>query len=110
MPVPGSGFKREVMLRFKMAANASNQDYRQNDRANRNVEAVEPRQHKKCRAIHPGAQGKTELAVGVDILTRLQHHKDCAQRYGGCQPQDQFAAIVILYGPVRNRHCDTGRQ
>ncbi len=86
------------------------QHHCQHDRTHRHMEAVESRQHEESRSINTGCQLQVQILISVNVLIRLEAHKDRAEQNGSEEPEGGLAAIANTDGMMRNRQSDAGQQ
>ena len=72
MPVPGSGFKADVLLLGKVAFHRAEQADRKEDRADHNVETVEACRHEEAGEEQVAAEGPVVMGQQLIVFIGLE--------------------------------------
>ena len=102
VPVPGNGFKREVVVGSEMAFQRAQPNNREHDRADRHVQTVETGEHKEGLAVDAGAQLQATLGVSLVILQSLATYEDETQDEGQCQKDRKHSSVASAQGVMGN--------
>ena len=71
VPIPGGGFKGEMVFRFEMALPATEQHHAQDNSSHADMESVETGQHKKGGTVNACTQGQTHFSIGFMVFCCL---------------------------------------
>ena len=105
MPVPSGGLKAYVTLWCEVAFVGPHQTHSEEDRADHNVEAVEPSRHKEVGAVNVAR--KTEGRVAV--LISLEKCEQNAQQNRAPQALFQRITIIVMCNRVVRPSGQTAR-
>ena len=79
MPIPGSRFQAEMVVRFEMALGGADQANQQKQGADQYMQTVKACCHEECGTIDPGGKGKGRVGVFIGLYTgenRAQQDRD----------------------------------
>src|SRR3954453_7311885 len=97
MTIPGAGLETEMAGRGELAGTGAEPADDQEDRADDDMEAVEPGRHVEGRGIDAVA----EPELGMGVLIALEEGETHAEEDGGAERHQRFLAVADLKGVVR---------
>src|SRR5690606_29445921 len=81
VPVPGGRLEAEMLLRREVAAHGADEADDQENRADQNVETVEPGRHEEGRAVDRILEGEGRMRILVGLHKREQDAEhDCKRQ------------------------------